>query len=554
MARQLAALASYPSYRYSQTPVKDSTHFGINHTLQTTPLKLNGELNIPDLSVFKTPPEGPTPVDQKQFVYDEETLKTLSFYNKQLNDSGITQQEYLDILDDDAKQCSKNNEAEAFRSNDDDAVEFYTPPDTQDENIEDPPFGYPPSSDKLINSVITLLSKTATVDTSEVCEENCLQESENIQNENELGKEDGEFFEAYEVEDSEGRENDVRSSLEKNGSTLERDSAEKDSLDGSPHSRRSFTQEEDDSGISTVDENDIVQEATMTNGGHFEAKKEQIENKTEGSFVEMNHSGNSPTQRASAKKKTCNSEPELKRFTNESDIKYTQSNESEMKYTKSNCYESEETSIGWQTRHKRMSKRRYDRESERMGYYNDTTENHRSNHKESTPRRSASKNKDRNQGKLDRSETYSKVADRHVEERSKEKNAWGNRRGEDSEIHESPKRSSRRGGQAGKKSDSKYTRNGNKEKYSDLEKHENQVQNTKPQLQASVFSYRDALLKAGSAVPSTKEQIPSQVSSKADRMFNVESAVNYLSTVWMSVNNLHRKDPSKVYIYNGDQM
>ena len=136
MARQLAALASYPSYRYSQTPVKDSTHFGIN---QTTPLTLNGELNIPDLSVFKTPPEGHTPVDQKQFVYDEETLKTLqvahnfslSFYDKQLNDSGITQQEYLDILDDDAKRCSQNNEAEAIRSNDDDAFEFYTPPDTQ---------------------------------------------------------------------------------------------------------------------------------------------------------------------------------------------------------------------------------------------------------------------------------------------------------------------------------------------------------------------------------------------------------------------------------------
>ena len=139
MARQLAALASYPSYRYSQTPVKDSTHFGINHTLQTTPLTLNGELNIPDLSVFKTPPEGHTPVDQKQFVYDEKTLKTLqvahnfslSFNDKQLNDSGITQQEYLDILDDDAKQCSQNNEAEAIRSNDDDAFEFYTPPDTQ---------------------------------------------------------------------------------------------------------------------------------------------------------------------------------------------------------------------------------------------------------------------------------------------------------------------------------------------------------------------------------------------------------------------------------------
>ena len=134
MARQLAALTRNNSYRYSPTPVKDSSYFGINHTLQTTPLTLT-----PDLSVFKTPPEGRTPVDQKHFDYEEETLKTLqvahnfslSFYDKQLNDSGISQQEYLNTVADDVKQCSKNDEVEAVKSNDDDAFEYHTPPEFQ---------------------------------------------------------------------------------------------------------------------------------------------------------------------------------------------------------------------------------------------------------------------------------------------------------------------------------------------------------------------------------------------------------------------------------------
>ncbi len=329
-----------------------------------------------------------------------------------------------------------------------------------------------------------------------------MKEGESAQNRNEFEKDGDGLFEACEVEENEELEKDVRSGSKKNSSnleaaitvSLERDClAEKDSLDGSPNSRRSFTQEEDDSGISIVDENDIVHESSITNGGHFETKNEfQVEKKNEESLVETNHSVGSSAQRTHSEKTTCNSEPELK---------YTKSHESEIKYTKSNSYESEDTSIGWQTRHKRMSKKRHDREPERMSHHSDTnsTESHGPNHKESTPRRSGSKNKERHQGKTEKADSYSKVAERHTEDRCKEKNAWSSRRAEDSENYETPRRSSRRGGQTGKKTDGRHAKNGsNKERYSDVGKHENQLQNTKPQLQASVFSYRDALLKDGS--------------------------------------------------------
>jgi hypothetical protein len=133
MARQLAALTRNTGYRYSPTQVKDSPYFGINHTLQAAPLSLNGQLGTPELSVFKTPPEGHTPVDEKHFNYEkEETLKTLqathnfalSLYEKQLNDSGITQHDCTDSADDEVvAQCTK--------ANDDDAFEYHTPPEFQ---------------------------------------------------------------------------------------------------------------------------------------------------------------------------------------------------------------------------------------------------------------------------------------------------------------------------------------------------------------------------------------------------------------------------------------
>ena len=364
------------------------------------------------------------------------------------------------------------------------------------ENIERPPFGNPLEHGKLITSaVFNLLSQTQEDDSSEADEEGAKNHLNNSKNTNKIDELRKDCFEEYDFERKENQQGGIVS-VENCSSTsetsiavnLERDClVEKDSLDGSPHSRRSFTQEEDDSGISIVDENDIVQESSM-NGGNFEAKK-YYEKRNEEKSVEINNTAS--TQRTYLEKKACNSEP---------GIKYSKSNgselinQSEIKHTKPNWCDGEDTSIGWQTRQKRMSKKRHDKEFERTGYYNDSnfTDSYKSNHKESTPRRSASRNKDRSKTE-NKAESYSKTAEPYPEDRYKEKNAWTGRRGEDSDIHESPRRSGRRGGQAGKKSENKYTKN--KEKNSD-DKHQNAVQHAKPQQQQpTVFSYRDALLK-----------------------------------------------------------
>ena len=131
MARQLAALTRNTSYRCSPTPVKDTTYFGVNHVLQSTPLMVNGQLSTSELSAFKTPPEGLTPVDQKKFDFDEGTLKTLSSLYEHLNDSGIIQQECLteDKQNDDVDQCLAQFNNEATKPNDDDTFEFHTPPE-----------------------------------------------------------------------------------------------------------------------------------------------------------------------------------------------------------------------------------------------------------------------------------------------------------------------------------------------------------------------------------------------------------------------------------------
>ena len=149
MARQLAALTRNTRNRHSPIAVKDSTYLGINHTLQTTTLTLNGQLNTPDFSVFKTPPEGHTPVDQNHFDYDDDTLKkfqithniSLSLCDKQLNDSGIAQQELFENIENvDVEHCSKHNNVEAIKTDhddeaikttDDDAFEYHTPPEFQ---------------------------------------------------------------------------------------------------------------------------------------------------------------------------------------------------------------------------------------------------------------------------------------------------------------------------------------------------------------------------------------------------------------------------------------
>ena len=360
-----------------------------------------------------------------------------------------------------------------------------------DENIARPPFGNPLEHGKLITSaVINLLSQTPTDDSSEAEEENTRKYVKDSKNTNDqLTKES---FEECDLEEDESTlQNGIVgsekcSSNAETLSNLERDCAvEKDSLDGSPHSRRSFTQEEDDSGISIVDEND-VQESSM-NSGHYEARKSAETSQT------------APTQRTNSEKKLCNFEAGIKYTTKSSgsELMHTQTNQPEMRYTKPNWGDGEDTSIGWQTRQKRMSKKRYDKEFERTGYYNENnfTDGHKSNHRESMPRRSTSRNKDRGKTENNKAVSYnSKLLERYPEDSHKEKNMWTSRRGEDREVYESPRRSNRRGAQAGKKSDSKYTKN--KEKNSDGgDKQQNQLQSTKPQHQPTVFSYRDALLK-----------------------------------------------------------
>lgn len=139
MARQLAAYTRNTSYRYSPSTVKDSTYFGINHSPQSTTLTSNCQYNTPDLSAFKTPPEGHTPVDQKHFDYDGETLRSLkvahhnfslSLYEKQLCDSGIAQHEDL-LKVDDITGCLTNGEGGVIKSSEDDMFEYHTPPEFQ---------------------------------------------------------------------------------------------------------------------------------------------------------------------------------------------------------------------------------------------------------------------------------------------------------------------------------------------------------------------------------------------------------------------------------------
>ena len=115
MARQLAALTRSPNYSY----------LGKNHTLPTTQLMLNGQLNTPDPSAFKTA-EG-TPVDQEHFNFDDDALKTfqvahnISLFYEKLNDSGISQQECSEMLDNDEAKLN----ASQFNADDE---KFYTPP------------------------------------------------------------------------------------------------------------------------------------------------------------------------------------------------------------------------------------------------------------------------------------------------------------------------------------------------------------------------------------------------------------------------------------------
>lgn len=121
MARQVAARTRNVSY---------SSYYGINHSLSIpAPLTVSNQFNIMDQSVFKTPPEGCTPVDQKSFNFDDHSLKSLQATNNlslplhvKLDDSGVCQST---IKNDHGDAGDK----EAFNSIDDDSYEFHTPPE-----------------------------------------------------------------------------------------------------------------------------------------------------------------------------------------------------------------------------------------------------------------------------------------------------------------------------------------------------------------------------------------------------------------------------------------
>lgn len=136
MARQVAALTRTSNYRHSPVSSKDLPYYGINQSLQTPQLSLNGPLGSTDPTAFKTPPEGCTPVDHKQFDYGEEALKTLAAEStcnlpltvlcnetSHLNDSIFVQKDGLS-----AEKYGKYNDKDGSKIDDD---SYHTPPEYQ---------------------------------------------------------------------------------------------------------------------------------------------------------------------------------------------------------------------------------------------------------------------------------------------------------------------------------------------------------------------------------------------------------------------------------------
>ena len=136
MARQVAALTKTSPYRHNPIPAKDLAFLG--NSLQTSQLSLNGPLGANDFSAFKTPPEGHTPVDVKQFDYEDETLTAvetksvpnqlvgLSDSHHHLNDSGVLPAE--SSLGVDSEHNFKTIDVDVAKLDDD---AFHTPPEFQ---------------------------------------------------------------------------------------------------------------------------------------------------------------------------------------------------------------------------------------------------------------------------------------------------------------------------------------------------------------------------------------------------------------------------------------
>lgn len=325
----------------------------------------------------------------------------------------------------------------------------------------DPPFGYPPSSDKLITSAINLLSKMST---------------ENLEGETKEEYSMGDTKEITTQKEGEDPDNLIEEST---GS-----SNEKDSLDGSPSSRNSFVQEEEDSGISTVEENDISRDSPIAMNDH-DSGDGKMEDKSNQRVYSK-----SPTI---SEKRTCSSPPEPK-------------------FACSNFHDTEEAGVGWQTRYKRIGRKPNLKNDRRSNFCDKESygQNGR-NDSQDAPQRSfrGAKIRERNTTKV---EKIKRNGNRYPDdlERNREINGWTNKKSEDDELFEPSsatymKRPSRRGGSlpyGGKKTEGRWAKNSSREKYGEAEsgrqEHALGYNSSSGTSQSSVFSYRDALLKASS--------------------------------------------------------
>ena len=264
--------------------------------------------------------------------------------------------------------------------------------------------------------------------------------------------------------------------------------SEMKSLDGSPSIRSNFLQEDDDSGISMVQENDVNHDSkTIFND------KNSRDGKVEHRSNLKVHSENY-TQRPGTISEKRN-----------------RPSQSESKYSYSNFREAED-SIGWQTRYKRIGRKRNEKDFERRLNFNDTDGygqiERSSNQDFSRKALREGRNKDKNirmEKIKSLNKTGEKLTDGH--EKGRDNSICGSRKNEDSEINELTslpvsKWTGRRGGSSPngvKKMEGRWTKNSFKDNYSETENREELTLRNSPSatMQPNGFSYRDALLKEG---------------------------------------------------------
>lgn len=266
------------------------------------------------------------------------------------------------------------------------------------------------------------------------------------------------------------KENEVELIIEQDVLTLEsatnseQESTDKDSFDESQQSPQSCTQEEDDSGISLVDENDIVQDTTSR----------MVESMVN---TDIKHGTDCDTNISSNQKSIVEVQFQCSEASN---LEQNSSFDQELQSTKAltnpqkNSLECEENLIGWQTRHKRTSKKRSDQ---------DRTNDHKPKVTEIL-----SKEGDSLHRNLSTKSGFSK------DKKSIQKSI--NNQQKSNSVNQQESAGKRRRGHTGKKTDSRHMKS-HKERHMMSEKqNDSNVQKNKSQ--QSKFSYRDALLKSGS--------------------------------------------------------